>query len=232
MKRLSTYSLAILVGLILANIPYANAQQKQSVIDLGADIMSRYVWRGLDYGASPSIQPNIEMDAGNFTVGAWGAYTVNSPGVQEIDLYASYTVKNLLTLGMTDYFFPTETADYEYLNYSTEYQHIIEATASFNGTENLPLSIMGGINLVNDPDNSVYIELAYSLDIIKIFLGAGNGFYTLEDPGEEDVFGVVNLGIGTGKNIQVTENYSLPVSASLIANPQANRIHLVFGISF
>jgi len=80
--------------------------------------MSRYVWRGLDYGASPSIQPNIELGFGNFAIGAWGAYTTsftttNILGIQVMDLYASYTIADIITVAVTDYFFPQE-ADYNY----------------------------------------------------------------------------------------------------------------------
>jgi hypothetical protein len=80
---------------------------------------------------------------------------------------------------------------------------------------------------VNDDDNSLYVELGYSFSILDIFVGAGNGLYLTGD----NAFGVVNLGISTSKEISITEKFSLPVSASLITNPEAKHIHLVFGIS-
>jgi len=231
MKGLNFTTSLLLIILCLTNLS-VYAQDNQSLVDIGADVMSRYVWRGLDYGASPSIQPYIELAAGDFAIGAWGAYTTNSPGVQEMDLYASYTIKDIFSVGLTDYFFPNEVSSYDYFNYSADYQHVIEGVVSFNGTDNLPLSIMAGVNLVNDPDNSLYVEMGYSLSVLNIFLGAGNGLYTIEAPGDDDVFGIVNLGIGISKDIPVNDNYSIPISASLITNPQAKGIHLVFGISF
>ena len=71
------------------------------------------------------------------------------------------------------------------------------------------------------------MELGYSFPFLDIFAGAGNGLYLT---GNGD-FGIVNLGISSSKEIVVTDNFSLPVSAALITNPEAKQIHLVFGIS-
>lgn len=35
---------------------YTNAQDKKSNFEVGADMVSRYVWRGTDFGSSPAIQ--------------------------------------------------------------------------------------------------------------------------------------------------------------------------------
>jgi hypothetical protein len=39
------------------------------------------------------------------------------------------------------------------------------------------------------------------------------------------------VGISARKEIPLTEKFALPVSVSLITNPQAGKIYLVFGIS-
>jgi hypothetical protein len=205
----------------------AQEEEKSSPISIGADIMSRYVWRGTDYGSSPSIQPSMELGLGGFALGIWGAYTTNLPGVQELDLYASYTFSDVVTIGITDYFFPDEVFGYDYYEFRTDSSaHILEGMASFNGLENLPLTFMVGYNFAYDSQNSTYFELGYSFSILDIFLGAGNGFYT-----SDGNFNVVNLGIAVSKNIKITERFSLPVSASFITNPEAEKVHFVFGIS-
>ena len=73
-------------------------------LNIGSDIMSRYVWRGTDYGNSPSIQPTLSVTVKNFEIGYWGAIATNS-FYKEIDLYAKYTVKNF-SLILTDYYIP------------------------------------------------------------------------------------------------------------------------------
>jgi hypothetical protein len=234
MKRV-TYLSAICLTAILVTLPVSEIRaQKNSPISVGADFVSRYVWRGLDFGASPSIQPSLSASFGGFTVGAWGAYAINSTGAQEMDLYVNYTfLDNMVTVGMTDYFFPNElTSNYNWFDWANDSSgHILEGMVGFNGTQNLPLSVMFGFNFYGD--DSYYIELGYSHSFLNVFLGMGNGAYTAQDrEGGEDVFGVVNLGITATKNLNITENYSLPVYTSLITNPNAKLIHLVFGMSF
>ena len=35
-------------------------------VSLGADVVSRYVWRGVDFGESMSVQPSLSFSAGGF----------------------------------------------------------------------------------------------------------------------------------------------------------------------
>ena len=212
----------------------AQEETSESPINIGGDLFSRYVWRGIDFGASPSIQPYIEAVIGNFTIGAWGSYTTNPLGAQEMDLYLNYTIKEIVTVGVIDYFFPTEISGYDYFDYANDSSgHVFEAYATFNGLENLPVEALLGVTLYGapdpngDPQNSIYFELGYSFSILDVFLGVGNGAYSTDTN-----FGLVNLGISASKEIGFTESYGLPVSVSLISNPNAKHIHLVFGISF
>jgi hypothetical protein len=203
-------------------------KESESPISIGADLVSRYVWRGRDYGASPSIQPYIEAGMWNFTLGAWGAYTTNLPGVQEMDLYLNYTITGMVSVGVVDYFFPDEVFGYDYYEWRNDSSHhVLEATATFNGLENLPLTATLWVNLFNDSNHSIYLELGYGFSILDVFVGVGNGIYTTDAD-----FGVVNVGIKAGKEIPITNKYRLPISASLITNPNAKQVHLVFGVSF
>jgi hypothetical protein len=216
------------VLLVTAGEIKSQEQDKQQFIDPGADIMSRYVWRGTDYGASPSIQPHLDFSAGNFAAGAWGAYATNHPGVQEMDLYLSYNIKEMITLTLTDYFFPDEVSGYDYYEFRKDSSdHIFEGMISFDGTDRMPVRFMAAMNFFNDNENSLYFEAGYSFSFLEFFAGAGNGLYTTDRK-----FGLVNVGISAGKEITITEKYALPVSVSLITNPQAAKVYLIFGISF
>lgn len=238
MKRI-TFLLFILFAaacLLAITVP-ARAQDEEPVspVSIGADIMSRYVWRGLDYGASPSIQPYLEVGIGNFAIGAWGAYAVtqtknNESGTQEMDLYANYTFAEMITIGVTDYYFPMETGyNYDYFDYGSDTSlHVLEAMAAFNGLDDLPFTFLAGVNLMNDDDHSLYFELDYSFSFIDVFVGAGNGIYLSSDKS----FNLVNVGVSKSTELRITDSFSLPVSASLITNPDARQVHLVFGISF
>jgi hypothetical protein len=245
MKKITYISLLLFV-LSISLTPYSQLQaqdeESKSPISIGADLVSRYVWRGVDFGASPSIQPYIQASFGGFAIGAWGAYATNSTGAQEMDLYASYTfLEDIVTVTLTDYFFPNEfslNGSHNYFDWSTDSTgaggHFLEAMGSFNGLEDIPLSLAVGYAFYGDANNSIYIELGYSFSILDVFLGMGNGAYTIIDDENtgDDKFGVVNLGLSASKEIPITERYALPISVALFTNPNAEQIHLVFGISF
>lgn len=236
--------------------------------DIGADLMSRYVWRGTQFGGNgPSVQPGITMSWKGLEVGFWGAYSLNGiNNVQELDLYASYTfLDDMFSVAITDYFFPDEALVYNPFEYKKDTTaHILEGTLSFNGTEKFPISILLAMNfygadaeqLSDDPNstdfnqktgiqNSTYLEFGYSTTIRELSFDAFAGF-NLTSPKEANLNdgyvgetgyygskrGMVNLGFTLGKEIPVTELYSIPLSASIITNPVDDKIYFVLGISF
>ena len=42
--------------------------------DLGADVVSSYVWRGTQFGSGAHIQPWVSLSTGDLEVGAWGSF--------------------------------------------------------------------------------------------------------------------------------------------------------------
>lgn len=268
--------IVVAVMMLLTVSVYGQNESSDSPWSIGADVFSRYIWRGINLGGpSPSIQPYIEYGFGNdrhaFAVGAWGAYSLSGAQTgQEADLYLSYTYNGMLSITATDYFFPNDLAgnnayfnynmDWDKINLGTEDQtgHVLELALAFNGTENLPLTVMFAMNVwgadsrsyteqggVMVPEDKIvmskYVELGYAFSSgdmdVNIFAGAcldnpdtdagePTGFY-----GQEKA-GLINLGVGFAKSLQVTNQFELPVSASLITNPEAQNIFLVFGFSF
>jgi len=223
--------------------------QNKLSLDPGADFVSRYIWRGSDFGNSPAIQPKLEMKYSGFKLGAWGSYSFSSQAnFQEVDLYMAYTLKELLTITITDYFLPDGTlSNNKYFNYDYNTTgHVFEATLKYEGTENLPLSIMAGTNFAgadartydNKLQYSTYVEIGYSLNIketrLNFFLG-GTPTKPDKDKGETGYYGphngIINIGATATKEIRITEKFSLPVFASLITNPQQQNIFIVFGFT-
>jgi uncharacterized protein (TIGR02001 family) len=244
--------LTIIISLFNNSLSYAqqDSTAKENPISISVDLNSRYVWRGTDFGASPSIQPGITYEKSGFTIGAWGAYATNLTGAQEADLYVGYTFyKELFSVTITDYYFPDEVNTYHYFDYKKQSTgHILEASLSFNGTEKLPLTVLIATNIygadakkinrdgtMGENQFSTYAELGYSFKNFNIFLGTNltqvdkkrgeSGFYG-------DYLGVVNLGITSTKEIKISKSYNLPLTVSLITNPQAEKIFLVAGFSF
>jgi len=256
--------------LLVTNLFAQSETENQSpfTYNFGADIVSRYVWRGTQFGGnSPCIQPGVSLAYKSLELGAWGSYSLSGLNTsQEFDLYLSYTFLNdLLTTTITDYYLPTEGTDYHYFKYGKDVTgHLFEASISYNGTADLPVSVLAAVNfygadaiklqddLASTDFNSKtgiqysnYIEIGYTTNIkeqeLKVFLGG-----TLNNPqkanantgfvGEAGFYGtgpgIVNFGVSTSKEIKITEHYSLPVSASIITNPQAEKVFFVFGFTF
>ena len=177
-------------------------------VTIGADVVSRYVWRGTDFGNAAAVQPGIEIVVGPVTVGAWGSWALNgAAGGNECDLYVSTTV-GPVGLTLTDYFFPEYAGVDSLTNID---KHIIEVSG---GVDVGPVSIMAAANVSGDDDNSTYLELTYG----AFSLGLGNGAYSTD--GE---FAPVSLGISASR-----DNFS----ASYIINPDQETSFLVFGVNF
>ena len=227
---MKTIKTVVLVLIAIFSINTINAQEEESSsssFDIGVDFASRYVWRGLEFSDSPAIQPYAEYTSGNFTLGAWASYETGGQVVgQEFDFYAGYSL-GAVSLGFTDYVFPVDGLSDGYFQIKN---HVGEATISFDGVEKFSLSILLGVNIYNDDQNSIYTEIGYPFTIgeteLSAFVGAGNEIYSVD--GE---FAVTNFGLSASKEIKITDSFNLGVSASAIFNPDTEDAYLVFVIS-
>ena len=214
--------------------------QDSLTLNVAADIYNRYVWRGLDYGASPSIQPTFSISKKNFELGYWGA--ISTLGTYcETDLYAKFTLKSFY-LTVTDYFFPVNSVPAikteRYFNYEDKTTgHIFEGIIGWKGTEKFPLYIFAGTSFYGaDKDTSgnnrysTYAEAGYSFKIKDKTLDLFLGFTPTEGLYGNDI-GVVNVGLTGTKKLKVNDNFEIPFKVSLVVNPQTENIHFVFGIS-
>jgi len=218
----------------VATVAIAGPAGAQSV-SVGADVVSRYVWRGADFGESLSLQPALTFGIGGLEFGAWGSYSVSASGADanENDLWATYTIAASsgasLSFGVTDYYFPGPGAT----GFSYTDAHTLELSVSVSGPESFPISVFGGFLASNDPDNSLYLEASLPVaagDDVEVGLVAGmvagaSGFYGT------DGAAVVNLGISASKALEITDSFAPPVSVSYILNPDQDRAYLVFGVS-
>ena len=218
----------------LAAFPEATAQ-----LQVNADIMSRYIWRGLDFGNSPSFQPALTVAVGNLRIGTWGAYSVGAQGgsaFAEHDLWASYSVQNAagtFTAIYTDYYYPS--AGLKYFDYGGKGSgaHTLEVGLGYALPEDVPLTLTGYVNVHNDPDNSVYLQANYllrvdgvSLDIFAGFTASRGAWYAASNAS------MINIGVKATRSVVVTESFSIPVSAAFIINPHLEQSYLTLGISF
>lgn len=203
--------------LMLSASDITNAQEVQ--VSTGVDLYSTYVFRGVAYDG-PSWQPSVEVSSGGFAIGAWGSQGYG--GFQEMDLYAGYSFDFGLYLGVTDYYYPGSL----YLDGDS---HAFEINL---GYEKDAFSLAGNF-IVNEAVSAgsaggdLYFEAGYSLDQADLFIGAGDGWHSTD--GE---FALVNIGIGTSKDIVITDTFTVPVNGAVVFNPDSEQFYILVGFSF
>jgi hypothetical protein len=195
------------------------------------DLMSRYIWRGQEYGQAPSIQPGLSATWKDFTLGAWGAYKFTGAGTQETDFYLSKEI-GPLTFAIWDYWSFYDTTSTDFFNYEREAtSHLLETQVLLSGGETLPFNLLGSYFFYGaDSTKSIYLELQYqhSYGPTDILLFTGfqpQGSYYAPKAA------FVNIGFTLAKEIAVTDRWSLPINISLIANPYCKSVYLVAGIT-
>ena len=236
-KTLLSGLISLFLGINLAIAQEENTNSKVSV-DYSVDFVSRYLWRGLLFNGNPNIQPTISLTAGDFSFGSWASYGV-SQNYAEVDLFASYT-KGSFSFTIYDYYNEDETdlAAVDYFHWKRKTTgHMLEGTIAWAGTEKFPLSITAAVFFYGndrdanlDQNYSTYLELGYPVKIgnynFDLFLGGtlNEGLYHT-DPN------IVNVGFKTTKEIEFSDKFKLPVSATFVVNPAKEDVFFVVGIT-
>ncbi len=236
------YFFFVISILLVTSNHFIFSQEKTSNVDvaLNVDFVSRYNWRGINLSNSSAIQPTLEFSCKNITLGSWASYTTALESMQEVDFYAKYS-KGPVTLTLYDYFNPIEggASSPNYFNYSSDSTlHTIEAIAETEPFGKFPLSATVGVFIYgNDRDTvtgknqySTYLQLAYPFNIqkseINLFCGVtpAKGYYA-------NKFNVVNVGLSVARDIEITDNFKVPITGTLGVNPELKNIYFVVGLT-
>jgi hypothetical protein len=195
---------------------------KSQNVSVSTDIVSSYVWRGVMYSGA-SIQPSVTFRHQNFSLGSWGSAGID--GFMEMDLFASYAFPFGLTLGLTDYYYPsTKFFDHSVTNGSHGYELNIQYSISgFYASGNYIFNEAGGAG-TNGGDK--YFEAGYDYKNLRFFAGAGDGWHTVDGS-----FQLVNVGLSVTKDIPITDSFKLPLKGSAILNPATEQYYLTVGIT-
>ncbi len=213
-------------------IPFHELKAQENDIDsplsVNIDFYSSYVWRGTSF-SGPSVQPSISWQHHGLSIGAWASQDFAGT-YKEADLSASYSFKSGLRLGITDYYYP----GLDYFDYSdTTGSHAYEINLGYD-ISGLSLSANFVLNKAGGAASTggdTYFELKYNFKNVNVFAGMGNGWLTVEKPGKNDKFGLVNVGGSAVKEVKINDKISIPLTGSVIWNPQAKQFFIVAGFS-
>jgi hypothetical protein len=202
-------------------------------VSFGADAVSRYIFRGTDFGNAVTVQPSLSYSTDSFEVGAWSSWAIDDGGSNENDLYVTVNA-GPVAITMTDYYFPgfdTETdstgaerdVNRDFFSYSDgDEVHILEAMVS---ADLGMASVMAAFNFSGDADDSFWVQASLPLEALStddvevgVTIGGGNGVYTTDtDPNVAQI----SLDVASGDYF-----------GQYILNPEAEITFLVFGMSF
>ena len=202
------------------------------------DVVSQYVWRGMDLGHA-SIQPTLGVAYKGLSLSAWGTVGLTDANdVREIDLTLSYTTGGL-NIGITDYWntdgLDSENRYFRYNSHSTN--HVFEASVGYDFG---PLSLQwntifagnDGYNNSGERAYSSYIEAAapFALGGCEWQATVGAVPYTTDYYGA-DGFIINNVSLRAQRNIKITDTFSLPVFGQIAVNPSTEHAYFVFGFT-
>ena len=238
LKLKSMKKIKVLAICAIAMISMTSAKAQFST---GADIVSNYVWRGVQQdvtnpSGTPNIQPYAAFTAGKFTIGSWASSSFTGT-VKEFDIYATFAISSALAVTVTDYNWGFTQS---YFNYdgAVGSDHLYEVAVAYTGPESLPITasintFFAGANDVKTDGSqaySSYLELGYVINSnAKFFAGASlmesNAVYGTSG------FGVTNVGFKVSKSIEITDKFSLPVYGVVTVNPYSGNAFFVAGVT-
>lgn len=234
----------ILTGLLvlLSTLLPLRSSAQQAPVDLhfGADFVSRYVVRGLDFGRSPSVQPVAVVSAYGFDAGTWGNYSLTNMddyNGAEQDFWIGYTATHdelgSLRVSLFDYHFPEAGSGFFDVSDGGRGGHLVEAQVHI-APASLPVYLFAGRNIYNDPDGSWYAEAGLTPRVGEVdvtlsagIAGGGSAWYRTS----ESDLALINTSLKLARSVRLTEQFALPLHASFVLNPHAERVYLVFGFS-
>lgn len=215
------------------------AQEKEKVeTTIAADVVSQYVWRGLEAG-SVSLQPTLGIGYKGLSLSAWGSVGLTDPAdTKEFDLTLSYTAGGF-NIGITDYWFSAGgDPEGRYFMYeANNTNHVFEANIGYDfGVASIQwfTNFAGndGLNKDGKRAYSSYVEATVPFTLASVDWSATAGAV----PFATDFYGttgfaVTNLSLKATKDIKVTDSFSIPVFGQVVANPCSQKAYLVFGFT-
>lgn len=231
--KMKKTALLLLPILLLPGVFNAARAQDRVKPRLSVDFVSSYVWRGRHLGKA-AVQPEFGLGWKGLELSVWGnAGLVEHLG--ELDLTLSYTIGGL-TLSIVDYWDDASGARYFYYK-PQDTAHVFEGAVAYNfGPVSVSWQTLFAGNdfqaLSGKRSFSSYFEVSAPFRLATLDWVAAAGVVPwASDYYNTKGFGLTNLSLRATKDIPVTEKFSLPIFAELIANTVSGNLYFVAGIT-
>ena len=211
------------MGLVAVATTHAQNTIESTV---SADVVSKYVWRGLELG-DVAVQPTLGVGYKGLSLTAWGSYGLsNKDDVKEFDLTLGYTIGGL-NIGITDYWFSEGLdPDARYFKFDAHgTNHLFEANIGYDfGSVALQwyTNFAGndGTNKSGKRAYSSYMEASvpFRLAMVDWTATVGAVPYATTTYGTNG-FAVTNLSLRATKDIRVTDSPTRRPHMAPMASP-------------
>jgi len=238
MKKVLVF--AALSGMFLMSaVPAFAADDEKVSMEVSADVVSSYVWRGQACGGF-SIQPGatLTFNKPGVSIGVWASAELfenkEFANMTEFDWVLSWSPVEALSVGLTDYHFCNGSYVRDW-NFSGKAVHNLEVNLSYDFG---PVALAWNTCLTGPDHNakgdrcySSYCEVSAPFTLGGVSCTGAVGILPWEDQltslGDNTGFNVCNLSLTAEKEIG-----KLPVSGQIVYNPQSEATYFVVGISF
>lgn len=227
--------IGLVVAVMLTGITTTSAQDKVEGT-IASDFVNQYYWRGQDLG-DVSIQPTLGIAYKGFSLSGWGNVGLSDKDdTKEFDLTASYAISGF-HVGITDYWFNTPNDRYfEYAAHKTS--HVFEGNIGYDFGPvalNWYTNFAGndGLNKSGKRAYSSYVEATVPFEFASCNWTATVGAvpYATSFYSKANGFAVTNVAVKATKAIKITDSFSVPIFASIAANPSNQKAYLLFGFT-
>lgn len=234
------FVLAALMGMMAAPavVMAEDAEEKVS-LEVGADLVSSYVWRGQACGGF-SVQPSatVTFTKPGISFGVWASAELfeNSTfaNMKEFDLSLSWSPIEALSVGLTDYHF----CGGEYIrawDFSGASSHNLEFNASYDfGPVAVAWNtVLTGADYNSEGDRcySSYFEVSAPFTLGGVECSGAVGILPWEESftalGDNTGFNVCNLSFTASKELK-----GIPFMGQVVYNPQSEATYFVVGLTF
>lgn len=221
-----------------------NAQDKVETT-IASDVVSEYYWRGQKLG-DISVQPTLGVAYKGLSLTGWGNVGLsNNSDTKEFDLTLGYENCGF-HVSVTDYWFSyaggtgadESNRYFRYNSHSTN--HVFEANVGYDFGPvalNWYTNFAGadGTNKSGKRAYSSYVEATAPFKLADVEWEASIGavpYYTdFYEDNRSSGFAVCHVGLKATKDIKITDSFSIPVFASIAANPSSQKAYLLFGFT-
>lgn len=229
---MKTQKLLLLTLLIVGCMNTARAQDAVEV-DLTADFVSTYMWRGLYLGGA-ALQPELTVGWKGLELSVWGSTGFATPR-NELDLTLSYTIGGL-TFSVVDYWDDSGGTHYFYYKPRST-GHSFEGAIEYDfGPVKASWQTFFAGNDYRDADSSrafsSYFEISAPFQLASLEWEAKVGMVPwASDYYETKGFILKFVSLKATKDIRITEKFVLPLYGELIADPFGRNLYFVAGFT-